>query len=240
MSDVRLPRPAMRAEFRKRLRADLMRAAVVLAEERRRAPLWERMAASFSVGRLRAIAVVATLAVFLLAGTGVAAASSTPGDLTFGVKRAAEEVELALAPDADARIRVLGTHAQHRLDELQRVADRADKAPTASVEYEAAVQRFTAAVRALRAAEPGTKHEAVEQLVQDAREKHEQVLEDLKERLPAPAQQGIERAIEEQRKVAPSGQPGERTRETDRPRQTERPRATETPRGGRPTPTVRP
>ena len=232
MSDMRLPQPQPRNEFRTRLRADLVNEAVALAEERRlrRSP-WERLVSSMTLGRLRPIAVVATLAAVLLAGTGAAAASSMPGDPAFAIKRAAEEVELALAPDDDARVRVLDTQAGRRLDELGRTADRPEKAPTASAEYEAAVARFAAAVERVRAAQPGSKREAVEQLVDAARDKHVKVLEELKDRLPAPAQKGIERAIEEHRKMAPSAKPAER------PHETERPRATETPRGGRPTPT---
>lgn len=253
MSDLRMPRPMVREEFRKRLRADLMNEAVALAEERRlrRSSVAERLLA-FTTLRLRPIAVAATMVAVLLAGTGAAAAGSLPGDPAFGLKRAAEEVELLLAPSHDAKVRVLAAQAERRLDELGRTEGRPDKAPTASAEYEAAVQRFAAAVAALRAAEPGAKREAVEQVVDAAREKHVQVLEGLKQRLPEGAQRGIERAIEQHDRIERSGKPGERgPRESERPgaaprksgdpersasptRESERPRASETPRGGRP------
>ena len=241
MSGAKLPRPLLRDDFRKRLRADLMNEAVVLAEERRqrRSSPWLRVATWWAESPLRPVAVAATLVAVLIAGAGTAAAGSLPGDPTFALKQAAEQVELALAPSADAKVQVLATQAQRRLDDLARTSERPEKAPTASVAYEAAVMRFAAAVEALRAAQPGTKHEAVEQVVEAAHDKHIEVLEDLKERLPEPAQQGIERAIHEHEKLSP-GRP-ERPRPTERPggvptRPTETPRlrATEAPRGGRP------
>lgn len=252
MSGTRLPRPRLSDDVRKRLRADLMNEAVALAEERRQrsASLPARLRWWTRGPRLRAVAVVATLVVMLVGGAGAAAAGSLPGDPAFGLKRVAEEVELALAPTDDAKVQVLATQAQRRLDDLARTTDQPAKAPTASVEYEAAVKRFAAAVEALRSAQPGTKHDAVEQVVEDAREKHVPVLEDLRQRLPAGAQKGIERAIDEQEKLSPTAAPGDRGRPTARPtrtpepseqkkdehtpaptaRETERPRPTITPR----------
>jgi uncharacterized protein DUF5667 len=261
VSGAELRRPEPRAEFRKRLRARLMNEAVALAEERRGRPSLARRLSWWMVGpRLRAVAVAAAIVILLIGGATSAAASSLPGDPAFGLKRAAEELEVALAPTAELKVQLLAAQSQHRLDELQQVvADRPDKAPTASTEYEAAVSRFIAAVQALRAAEPGSKHEAVEQLVVDARSKHIAVLEDLRDRLPSDAQQGIDRAIEEQEDLLPGAAPGSRPgssarparkpepgerspgpRATERPRgteATEAPRATETPRGSRPTET---
>jgi hypothetical protein len=247
VNESRLPRPAIRDDFRKRLRADLMNEAVALAEERRlrRSSFWLRASSWWSESRLRPTVVAATLVAVLIAGAGTAAAGSIPGDPTFAIKQAAEQVELALAPNDDAKVQVLATQAQRRLDELSRTSERPDKSPTASTAYEAAVEKFAAAVEALRAATPGTKHQAVEAVVEAAHDKHIEVLEDLKDRLPAPAQEKVERAIQEHEKLSP-GRP-------DRPRPSERPgsapavpsetpriRATETPRGGRPSVTPSP
>jgi hypothetical protein len=239
VSDVRFPRPSVRDDFRKRLRAELMNEAVVLAEARRarRASFAGRF--SFLMLRLRPIAVAAGALAIVFAGAGVAAAGSLPGDPAFGLKRAAEEAQVALAPSDGAKAEVLGQIAERRLDELARIADRPDKAPTASAEYEAAVKRFASAVEALRAAPPGAKRDAVEKVVEAAREKHEAVLEELKDRLPDEAKRGLDRATEEHVKIAPPGRrEGERSpKPSERARETERPRATETPRGGRPSPT---
>ncbi len=254
MSGVRLPRPVMRDDVRRRLRAALVNEAVALAEERRagRASLARRVASWWTEGRLRPVVVAATLVALLVAGAGTAAAGSLPGDPTFVLKQAAEQIELAVAPTDEAKVQVLATQAQRRLDELERAStERPERAPTASAAYQGAVQRFAAAVQAVRAATPGSKHEAVERLVDAAHDKHIEVLEQLKDRLPEPAQHEIERAIEEHEKLSPgkpdrprpSEHPGvapTRPGETDRPRATatDRPRATETPRGSRPTATA--
>lgn len=194
MSDARFPRPTVRSEFRKRLRADLMREAVVLAEGRR-AQRTSPLAALFV--RLRPAAVTAAVALVLVGGSGYAAAGSLPGDPAYGLKRAAEEVELALAAGDDTKVRVLTTQTERRLAELQRSASRPDKAPTASAEYQAAVQRLGAAVSTLRDAPAGEKRDAAEQVVEAAREKHVQVLETLRERLPGGAQEKVDRALEQ-------------------------------------------
>lgn len=203
---MRLPRPVLRDEFRARLRADLMNEAVALAEERRARPrsVASRLVSWWSVGRLRPVAVAAMAMVVLLAGTGVAAAGSLPGDAAYPLKRAVEEIEVSLATHPASKVEVLTKQAQRRLDDLSRAASRSDRAPTASSEYEAAVQRLAAAVGTLRAAEPSTRREAVEQVVEAAREKHVQVLEQLRERVPENAQRGIERALEEHAKLAPA------------------------------------
>jgi uncharacterized protein DUF5667 len=228
-----IPRPVMRDDARKRLRAALMSEAVVLAEERR-----ARRAASpwRTLFALRPLAVAAALILVLaIAGGGAAAASSVSGDPAFAIKRVAEQLELTLAFTPEAKVKVLADQAQRRLDELTATAGRSDKAPTASVEYEKAVERFAQAVEAVRAAEPAERREAVEQLVEAARDKHVQVLEDLRERgVPAGAKEGIDRAIEDHDKLAAPGREGKKP---VTPRATTAPRAGETPRGGRPTPT---
>jgi uncharacterized protein DUF5667 len=245
-----LQRPQLRAEFRKRLRADLMNEAVALAEERRARSrsLGQRISALLLAPQLRAVAVVATLVILLAAGAGAAAASSLPGDPAFAIKRAAEQVEVALAPTPDARVKVLAAQEERRLDELERTVSRPERAPTASAEYEAAVRRFAAAVEALRTAPADERHEDVEQVVEAARDKHIEVLEELRERLPASAQPGIERAIEvQERIVVPAGPaphpstrpertpgPGDQRRGEPTPPATSRrtsPRETERPRG---------
>lgn len=215
MSDMRFPRPTAREEFRKKLRADLMNEAVALAESRRTRPT-SGLRDLFASGAWRPALVVAGLVLFLVGGTGVAAAGSLPGDATYGLKRAAEQIELAFAFTDDQRAEVLARQAQRRLDELSQAAeDRPDKAPTASEAYETAVERFRAAVEAVRSAEPADKREAVEELVDAARDKHVKVLEALRERVPAPAQEGIDKAIEQHRRLE-SGQTGQRGKSGDR------------------------
>jgi hypothetical protein len=192
MTQGRIPEPRMRDEFRKQLRARVMNEAVTVLAQRRRERPW--------LAWLRPAMAVGLAAFVLMAGAGVAAAGSLPGDPAFGLKRAIEDVRVALSFDDVDKLKALSELTDKRLDELQRVADRSDKAPTASEEYAKAVARFRAAVDALRQAAPGDKREAADQVADAAREKHDAVLEDLKDRVPENARESLDRAIEEERR----------------------------------------
>lgn len=263
ISQPGFPRPQIRSEFRKKLRADLMNEAVALAEERRlrSRSFGSRLSAFITGPQLRVVAVVATLVILLAAGAGSAAANSLPGDPAFGLKRAAEQLEVLVAPTPEAKVKVLAAQTERRLDELERTVTRPDRAPTASAEYEAAVERFAAAVAALRTAPAAERHQDVEQVVDAARDKHIEVLEDLRLRLPESAQPGIDRAIDEQEHIVVPGAstgprpiirpggttgPGDQKRDErtplpsprrTEPRETEHPRPTEPQRSARPTET---
>ena len=196
MSDRRLPEPRMRDEFRRELRARLMREAQLTLVPRRRETAWTAW--------MRPALAVGLAAVVLIAGAGSAAANSVPGDAAFGLKRAIEEVRVALAFDGEVRVRVLAEIADQRLSELERVASRDDKAPTASEEYLAAVARFRAAVDALQEAAPEDRRDVAQDVADAAREKHELILEQLRERLSERAKDPVERAIEEGRRDTPN------------------------------------
>ena len=197
MSQHRLPEPRIRDEFRRELRARLMREAAVVLVPKRRENAWTAW--------LRPASVAGLAALVLVIGAGSAAAGSVPGDVAFGLKRAIEEVRVALTFDEVERVRVLSEIADERLSELERVASRDDKAPTASEAYADAVTRFRAAVDALQNAAPEADKSALAQEVADAaREKHEMVLEFLRERLSEKAKGSVDRAIEEERKDTPN------------------------------------
>ena len=243
MSD-RLPRPEPRDAFKRALRAQLMaQAPTALA---RRETVWSLVALPQG-SWLRPAFAVAAVFVLLVAGAGKAAADSLPGDLTFGLKTAAEELQLALALDDTTRLKVLSEDADHRLAELTRaLTSRPEAAPTATAEYAAAVARFTAAVDELRG-KPGTsedKRTEAKDVVDAARQKHEAVLDELEKTAPADAQQGFERARQEADKLRPSNTPDRlRTPEPARTvpaRNAEPTRASEPPRGGEPTRTPQP
>ena len=197
MSEHRLPEPRIRDEFRRELRARLMREAAVVLVPKRRDTAWTAwLRPAFAAG-------LAALA--LTVGAGSAAAGSVPGDVTFGLKRAIEEVRVALTFDEVERVRVLSEIADERLSELERVASHDDKAPTASEAYAQAVTRFRAAVDALQHAAPeADKSELAQDVADAAREKHEMVLEYLRERLSEKAKDSVDRAIEEERKDTPN------------------------------------
>lgn len=203
----RLPEPRIRDEFRRELRARLMReAAVVLVPKRRENAwtAWLRRENAWTAW-LRPTLVSGLAALVLVVGAGSAAAGSVPGDVTFGLKRAMEEVRVALTFDEVERVRVLAEIADTRLGELERVASRDDKAPTASEAYADAVTRFRAAVDALQNAAPEEdKSDLAQDVADTAREKHEMVLEWLRARLSEKAKHSVDRAIEEERKDTPN------------------------------------
>jgi len=197
LSERRLPDPRIREEFRRELRARLMREAAVILVPKRRDTAWTAW--------LRPAFVAGLAALVLVIGAGSAAAGSVPGDVTFGLKRAIEEVRVALTFDEVERVRVLAEIVDQRLSELERVAARDDKAPTASEEYARAVTRFRAAVDALQQAAPeDDKSELAQDVADAARERHEIVLEQLRERLSEKAKDSVDRATEEERKDTPN------------------------------------
>ena len=192
MSQRRLPEPRLRDEFRRELRARLMREAAVTLTGKRRDTAWTAW--------LRPALAVGLAALVLVAGAGSAAAGSVPGDPAFGLKRAIEEVRVALTFDDVERVRLLAEIADQRLSELEKVATRDDKAPTASEEYALAVTRFRDAVDTLQEAAPEDKSALAQDVADAAREKHEIILEQLKDRLSEKAKVSVDRALEEERK----------------------------------------
>jgi colicin import membrane protein len=241
LSDRRLPEPRIRDEFRHELRARLMREAAVTLTPKRRDTAWTSWSRpAFAIG---------LAALVLVFGAGVATANSVPGDLTFGVKRAIDEVRIALTFDDVQRVRVLADISDQRLGELQRVADSDDKAPAASEAYAEALTRFRVAVDTLQENGPQEQSDEAQQVVEENRDKHEIVLEEiLKGPLPENAKPNVERAIEQERRSTRNtrdkkgdqqrdgGQDQNRSaspRGTTTPRPTERtasPRATQSPR----------
>ena len=243
MSDM-LPRPEPREAFKRALRSQLMvQAATTLA---RRETIWSRFHGSV----MRPALALAAVVLVLVGGAGKAAADSLPGDTVFGLKAAAEELQLALALDDTTRLRVLSELADHRLAELaQALTARPESAPVATREYAAAVARFTAAVDALRGKPDSStdKRIAAEDVVDAAHLKHEAVLDELERSAPDSAQQGLERARQEADKLHASGRPTRTPEPSEQPDETHTPQPTKTPsrtpepaRTGRPTETPEP
>jgi len=235
--EPRLPRPKLREEFRRELRARLMTEAVTALAPRPRGTAWTFLRPALAVG-------IASLV--LVGGAGVAAAGSLPGDLTFGLKRAAEDLQVSLTFDDVQRVQLLAQLADRRVQDLQKVADseREDRAPTAAEEVAQAVARFRAAVDAVQQAAPADKADQVQDLVDTAREKHEAVLDQVQQKLEnEKAREAIERAKDEEDRDTHDEQnkKGLDPRSTPRPtrtpaRETARPnatpRVTESPRSG--------
>jgi Domain of unknown function (DUF5667) len=217
MKDM-LPRPTPRAAFKRSLRAQLMvQAPSVLSP---RESTWSRVTGAFLRPALRPAMVAAVIALLVFASAGKAAADSLPGDAAFGLKVAAENLQLAIALDDTTRLRLLAEQADHRLAELaEAISTRPSAAPTATDAYAAAIQRFTAALDALQGA-PGTsadKQAAADDVVDAAHAKHEAVLDELEKTAPESAQQGLERAREEADKLHPAGRPARTLEPKDTP-----------------------
>jgi len=205
MTDQRSPlleRPVMREQFRKELRGRLMSEAVAVL-----APRPSRF--SFPA-MLRPALAAAAILVLVLAGATSAAASSLPGDALYSLKRASEDVRLALTFDDVARTQLLSELTDRRLEELAEIAkSRPASAPTATQEYADAVNSFANALDELRGADSEDKRSAAQSLAAAARAKHKAVLDAVKEQLPADAQADVQKVNDdEQERTAPRNDPG--------------------------------
>jgi hypothetical protein len=197
-----LERPVMREQFRKELRGRLMSEAVVVLARR---------PSRFSFpAMLRPALAAAAILVLVTAGATSAAASSLPGDPLYAVKRASEDVRLALTFDDVARTRLLAELTDRRLEELAEIAkNRPSSAPTATQEYADAVDSFADALDELRGADSEDKWNAAQALAEAARAKHKAVLDAVKDQLPAEAQADVQKVNDdEQERTAPSNDRG--------------------------------
>jgi Xaa-Pro aminopeptidase len=204
MSEKRSPlleRPVIREQFRKELRGRLMSEAVVVLAKR---------PSRFTLPMILrpALATVAAL-VLVVAGATSAAASSLPGEALYGVKRAGEDVRLALTFDAEARTHLLAELTDRRLEELAEIAKRRPaSAPTATQEYADAVEAFADAIDDLKAAANEDKRAAAQALAEAARAKHKAVLDAVKERLSGDDQSDVQKVIDREDERTSSDNPG--------------------------------
>ena len=181
------------AALRTQLRASLLAAPI---SPRRQASMWSRL------GAVRPLVAAVLVIALLVAGGGSAAASSLPGDPAFALKRAVEDVQVALAPDDVGRLDTLVAQADRRLADLETAA-RARPAAIAPAtdEYLAAVARMERALTAVRTAPASAARDVAIRRATAASAEHIAMLETLAAGLPAAAQHGIQRAIEAQQAV---------------------------------------
>jgi len=186
------PHPSASPALRAQLRASLMSAPVQFAVAPRR---WGWSA-------LRPILAAAVILVVALGGAGYAAASSLAGDPAFALKQAAEEVELASAPNEAARLRTLVAHSDRRLAELQKaIVTRPASANAASQAYLSAVKHVDDALKRVLSQPSTDARDDAAREATEASESHLDMLRELEQRLPEAAQPGIQRAIEVQTDV---------------------------------------
>lgn len=191
-----------RPGFRADLRARLLTHVVPAAQARRRQGLGLRW--------LRPLAAtIAALA--LLAGTaGTVAGASLPGEPGFALKRAAEELLLALAPDDATRAERLVAQSDARLTELRRAPSGSAVAAAATAEYAGAVERLVALVERVRGGPADARRESARALAEAAARAHIAVLESVGTTVPPKAQDALRRAIEAGRRIGvPTKRPGE-------------------------------
>jgi hypothetical protein len=186
------PRPA----FRSQLRSSLLAAPVTL-EAPPRSPIgWSRVLAFRPV-----FAAFLVLVLLAAAGGGAAAATSLPGDPAFGLKRAAEDAQVALATDDVARLNTLVTQSDRRLADLETLAARRSAAVIGTDEYASAVSRVDATLTRVAALPENAQRDAALARASAASADHLARLRALAARLPEAAQRGIQRAIEVQQRV---------------------------------------
>jgi hypothetical protein len=229
MSDM-LPRPKPRDAFKRALRAQLMaQAPSVLSPHE---TTWTRVTGGLLRGGLmRPAMVAAAIALLVVGGAGKAAADSLPGDVVYPLKIAAEQLQLALATDDSTRLRLLAEQSDHRLAELaEAVSARPNSAPAAEDAYATSVQTLTVAVETVRS-QPNVsadKKTAAEDVVDAAHQKHEQVLQDLKNSVSPAEQPEVDRAKQESDKLHPSGRPARTVGPSNAPEPTRSPEPTRT------------
>lgn len=219
------------AAMRRDLRGALLAAPVAATASADTA--WTGRSSSRTSWLMRLRPVLAVLVVFaiLAGGAGTAAAGSLPGDAAFGLKRAVEDVQVAIAPDDTARIDLLVAQTDRRLVELEALASRRSSAVGAATdEYVAALDRLERMLATV-SAEPATSvRDAAIERAQTVASAHLARLETLAGTLPQAAQQGIQRAIDAGKGIG--------TVETPRPSRSPEPgrpsEAPGAPGGGRP------
>jgi uncharacterized protein DUF5667 len=241
MSDM-LPRPKPREAFKRALRAQLMAQAPSVLSPRE--TTWTRVTGAFLRPALRPAMVAAAIALLVAGGAGKAAADSLPGDAVYPLKIAAEQVQLAFAIDDTTRLRILAEQSDHRLAELaEAVSARPNSAPAAEDAYATSVQTLTVAVETVRS-QPNVsadKKTAAEDVVDAAHQKHEQVLQDLKNSVSPAEQPQVDRAKQESDKLHPSGRPARTAEPTNAPERSSEPTRTPPPsRSPQPTRTPEP
>jgi hypothetical protein len=187
----RLERPVMRPQFRKELRMRLMSEAVVVL-----APRQGRF--SFPLILRPALAGFVVL-VLAFAGATSAAASSLPGDPLYGVKRASEDVRLALAFDGSTRLQLLSELADRRLTELVEVAQqRPSAAPAATQQYADAVDKVTRAIVDTRVSADTSDDQQGDE-VEAEQDRRLKILDAIKDTIPNSARAGVDRLLQREK-----------------------------------------
>lgn len=143
--------------------------------------------------RRLAFALSIVLSLVLVTGVGAVAASgsSLPGELLYGVKRAAEDAQLSLASE-DRKPELLAELAEERVEEVEQLANNGE-VPLEVVE--GMLESTNQALNALESTSEVQQAELAAKLT-SLTERQQDVLAESIEKAPPQAQQGLQRALE--------------------------------------------
>ncbi len=165
-------REALQAEVptaaRERTREKLLAEARSLSMQRR--------SRSSRLAMLRPMALATGLSVLLFAGTAVAASGAGPDSRLYPLKQRLELARTTLAIQNIDQARVENSHANARLDELQKMLDnnRREYIPDLLAGYDKSISGATAHARS--AAADGEDTSEIDALIQSSRQRHEEML----------------------------------------------------------------
>lgn len=191
------PSPGFRSHSPRRVRAQLLPSRPAALRGIRRPSLLRPLALRPAWARVAAVVV----ALVCTSGLGVAYAAdgSLPGDPLYGVDRAIESLRLSLTTSPLRRAELALANAEERLAELQILATTGSTAD----DFESALEGYGASI-ALAAKELAqgeadgdeASAEALAALLGEALAVQHQVLSGVRDKVPAPGQAAIDRAIE--------------------------------------------
>jgi hypothetical protein len=192
---------------------------------------------------------IAAAAVLLVSGWGVSSASAQalPGDALYSVKRGLEEISLAFSPSAAGDVELLAKFVDIRLEEIQELIRKGRDTDliTGLKEYTKTLSRLNSAIEQLPPDfDPSQLEDIQVRLTQ-----HTNILLNLRDQVPQPAQEGLDQAVEQSQKSndlieqatqskspdgLPSGQEKTSTKNPEggstNPESTKTPEATKTPK----------
>jgi hypothetical protein len=141
------------------------------------------------------LAILTLVFTLLASGVGVvsASASSLPGDALYPLKRAREQLALSLSFSNEGDEALLTGFAEERLEEAEALIeqDRLEDLATALTGFESAVDQLEELVNENEDQQPGSLEHLQARL-----DKHIEVLQQVMEKAPEQAQEGLRNAIE--------------------------------------------
>ncbi|MEX0621789.1 MAG: DUF5667 domain-containing protein [Candidatus Woykebacteria bacterium] len=132
-----------------------------------------------------------------VSATAVASNGSKPGDLLYGIDRAVEGIQLAMANAPEAKAQAQIALAQERLQELEALQNAGaaeDKIAEATVRYEQHLE--DALAKAQEAKSQGKDTEEVLAIITENTLRHQATLSDVYDKVPEEAQPAIQKAQE--------------------------------------------